>query len=54
MMSADACEMAQPWPVKAASSMVPSSARRTENFSSSPQEGFTPSCVQVGSSIWYL
>ena len=54
MMSAEAWLMAQPCPVNAASSMVPSSANLTEKFSSSPQEGFTPSCVQSGSSIWYL
>ena len=54
MMSALAWEMAQPWPVNAASSMVPSSAKRTENVSSSPQEGFTPSWLQSASSIWYL
>ena len=54
MMSADAWLMAQPWPVKAASSMVPSSAKRSAKVSSSPQEGLTPSCVQSGHSIWYL
>ena len=54
MMSAEAWLMAQPWPVKAASSMVPSSAKRTLKVSSSPQEGLTPSWVQSGQSIWYL
>ena len=54
MMSAEAWLMAQPWPVKAASSMVPSSEKRTLKVSSSPQEGLTPSWVQSGQSIWYL
>ena len=53
-MSAEAWLTAQPWPWYAASSMRPSSPMRTENVSSSPQEGFTPWCVRVGSSIWYL
>ena len=53
MMSALAWLMAQPWPVKLASSMTPFSTRSCR-LSSSPQLGFTPSCVAVGCSISYL
>ena len=52
-MSAAAWLTAQPWPVKAASSIT-SPLRRSASVSSSPQLGFTPSCVHVGSSISYL
>ena len=52
-MSAEACETAQPWPVKAASSMT-SPFMRSFSVSSSPQLGFTPSCSSVAFSKSYL
>ena len=54
IMSAEACETAHPMPCQAASSMTPSSLMRSDSVRSSPQEGFTPSCVQVAHSISYL
>ena len=53
IISADACETAQPWPVNAASSMTPFSMRSFSTISS-PQLGFTPSCSSVAPSMSYL
>ncbi len=54
IMSAEACDTAHPMPCQAASSMTPSSLILSDSVRSSPQEGFTPSCTQVASSISYL
>ena len=47
-----ACEIAQPRPERADSSIVsPSAAKRTKIETSSPQSGFTPSAVASAPSI---